>query len=91
MPNRTYKHFDLLACDSCGREWFGAGGEMQARDHARQTGHQVRIEFFVRETLNEVPAGQFPDPVPQVTLTAAQRQMSRNRAVTRLKRAGVEI
>lgn len=91
MPDRTFKQYDLLVCDSCGREWFGAGGEAQARDHARQSGHQVRLEIHVRETLNAVAGWQQPLAVPQVSLTEAQQRLSRERGMARLKRTGAPL
>lgn len=90
MPDRTFVSPRQACCDSCGQEWFGLVGLNEARRHARNTGHQVRVEYLTRETLNERPEWvPVPKDIPQVELTEKQKARSREAAIDRLKADGV--
>lgn len=89
MGNRAFRSMRLICCDTCSQEWFGALGEEKAREHAAKTRHQVRIEYLVRETLNEVSALVEPMPAEQVVLSANEREQSRQAALARLAADGV--
>jgi hypothetical protein len=90
MANRKFVSHRLTCCDACGAEWFGVEGIAQSRSHADRTGHQVRVEYLVRETLNERPdwAGLHSD-VPQVELTDKEKAQSKAAAEARLREDGV--
>lgn len=85
MTNRVFRSMRLICCDTCSQEWFGAAGEVLAREHAENTGHQVRIEYLTRETLNEVSEAYEPASAEQVVLSAGERVQSREAAIARLE------
>lgn len=89
MAHRVFRSMRLICCDTCSQEWFGSGGEQVARDHAIETGHQVRIEMLVRETINAVSEAYEPSEAEQVSLSPADLKRSRSAAVARLTEDGV--
>lgn len=85
MASRSYRLAYLICCDTCGREWFGATGEDQARKHAADFHHQVRINALVRETLNEVSQGNLPSYESPLAITSAEKKLRRSAAIARLE------
>ena len=91
MANLQFRQHELMACATCGLEWFGVGGEPAARQHALTTGHQVQIEYRVRETLNAVNQAGAPNYIePLEPLTTNELRKSRKAAMARLEAAGVQ-
>ena len=81
---RVFRLPVLLCCDSCGEEWFGPNGEKQGRAHAAHTGHQVHMQFILRETLNMVAERVEPYPAAGASRSPASLAMSREAATARL-------
>lgn len=85
MAHRTFRLPFLICCDTCSLEFFGASGEEQARDHARKSGHQVRINALVRETLNEAGPDIIPEYVSVLDTSTNEQRQRRIAALARLE------
>lgn len=84
MADRLFRLPFLICCDTCSKEWFGAQGEEIARDHAKRTGHQVRVNVLLRETLNEVSEGIPEEFVSRLDPSTPNERLSREAAIARL-------
>lgn len=82
--SQVFRHNLQCACATCGAEWFGAGGEVAARSHARETQHQVHIQILQREVLNLVAQAAQPNYAPQVRLSSDELKLSQSAARERV-------